>query len=76
MRAQGGGIAPGPRAACAEKARRGRFPCGLFCVLGPRTAQDSALSRRKRPALSKGPCRIARQATEGLPALANLLDGR
>ena len=33
MRAQGDGIAPGPRAACAEKARRGRFPCGLFCVL-------------------------------------------
>ena len=33
MRAQGGGIAPGPRAACAEKARRGIAPCGPFCVL-------------------------------------------
>ena len=26
MRAQGGGIAPGPRTACAEKARRGYPP--------------------------------------------------
>ena len=31
--AQGGGIAPGPRAACAEKARKGDTPCGPFRVL-------------------------------------------
>ena len=34
MRAQGGGIAPGPRTACAEKARRGIAPCGPSRVLG------------------------------------------
>lgn len=33
MRAQGGGIAPGPRAACAEKARRGGSLAGFSCVL-------------------------------------------
>ena len=30
MRAQGGGIAPGPRTACAEKARRGGSLAGFF----------------------------------------------
>ena len=34
MRAQGGGIAPGPRAACAGEARRGYPPCGPSRVLG------------------------------------------
>ena len=34
MRAQGGGIAPGPRTACAEKARRGIAPCGPSRVFG------------------------------------------
>ena len=34
MRAQGGGIAPGPRTACAEKARRGISPAGLSAFRG------------------------------------------
>ena len=33
MRAQGGGIAPGPRTACAGEARRGIAPCGPSRVL-------------------------------------------
>ena len=37
MRAQGGGIAPGPRAACAGEARRGGSPAGLSAFLGHRS---------------------------------------
>ena len=32
--AEGGGIAPGPRTACAGEARGGIAPCGPFCVFG------------------------------------------
>ena len=51
MRAQGGGIAPGPRAACAGEARGGIAPAGLFRVLGEVAASRAARSalRRIRP---------------------------
>ena len=49
MRAQGGGIAPGPRAACAEKARRGIAPCGPLRVLGHCPA-----ARLRRPISAPG----------------------
>lgn len=41
MRAQGGGIEPGPRTACAEKARRGIAPAGLLAFLGDLAIRDA-----------------------------------
>ena len=65
MRAQGGGIAPGPRTACAGRGPQGDVaPCGPLCISGEVAASRAALRATAARFRAAGSGRGSRAGTE------------